>query len=800
MKGDFSRIRFGHGKQYTAVLKQQGRVDLDADANEQCAIESYLRTTEATDVIGQYGGPIHDEGFAISVVGQELYIGRGRYYVGGLLCENIRPLAYDSQPFLIDAATSTQLLEELLSGGGASARVYLEVWQRLVTALDDPCLGEPALGQADTTARLQTVWRVVASQGPLEPLGVACCKAMYDETATPHSGSLSAQTMTSDGDCGCQPMAAAGYVGLENQLYRVEIHQSGDETSAAFKWSRENGSVVTAIQSASGNQVTVAGLGPDANLGFQENQWVELSDDTHLFGEVPNQSGSLYQILHIDAPSSTLTLNTTVVSVDPTRNARMRRWDQSGSGASGNGIVLSESWITLENGIQVSFGKGNYVAGDAWTIPARAATGQIDWPPCGGDGKPFQPAQYAKIYRAPLACIHPQPLKAARTRARLPSFARFSPDHFVVDDCRRPFPPLTDLSAPSQVNALHITGINWSNDDVMTLDMLIANGLSVTFDQAPSSPVTAANFVVILETPIVLNRDNFTTLRSAASNLAAPTGQAAPAGAATPRQGTFFRLQLPTPTVLRNETVLDSALALNGNTVSWSLPIQGVSTSQDIDILAIDFGLLPGAVQGWPGRVRVKLPGRALYANAGDSSQLIYLDGQAFGQTAQTAAGSRSRVDLQFPSGNGDRASDFDSWFYLYPILTVDSVSVTYPALIAIDDGNSVAVYQPPLPPAPPYTPVTQNATIVLNYPAAAAATISLSLVGDSSVASVPTTLAVPVGSSSVTLPITFKGAPAVGTTTTITLSASVNNAINATDARSATFTVTGQAPPIILQ
>ena len=41
--------------------------------------------------------------------------------------------------------------------------LVLEVWQRLVTALDDPCLLEPALGQADTTARLQTVWRVVGS-------------------------------------------------------------------------------------------------------------------------------------------------------------------------------------------------------------------------------------------------------------------------------------------------------------------------------------------------------------------------------------------------------------------------------------------------------------------------------------------------------------------------------------------------------------------------------------------------------------------------------------------------------------
>jgi len=38
MKGDFSRLRFRPDKNYTSVLQQQGRVALDADANEQCAI------------------------------------------------------------------------------------------------------------------------------------------------------------------------------------------------------------------------------------------------------------------------------------------------------------------------------------------------------------------------------------------------------------------------------------------------------------------------------------------------------------------------------------------------------------------------------------------------------------------------------------------------------------------------------------------------------------------------------------------------------------------------------------------
>ena len=56
MKGDFSRIRFNPAKEYTAVLKQQGRVDLDSDANEQSAIDLYRTAKINVDVIGEFGG------------------------------------------------------------------------------------------------------------------------------------------------------------------------------------------------------------------------------------------------------------------------------------------------------------------------------------------------------------------------------------------------------------------------------------------------------------------------------------------------------------------------------------------------------------------------------------------------------------------------------------------------------------------------------------------------------------------------------------------------------------------------
>ncbi len=65
MKGDFSSIRFAPGKHYTQVLKQQGRVDLDSDWNEQSLISNRLDRTKAIDIIGNCGVPKKGGGFKI---------------------------------------------------------------------------------------------------------------------------------------------------------------------------------------------------------------------------------------------------------------------------------------------------------------------------------------------------------------------------------------------------------------------------------------------------------------------------------------------------------------------------------------------------------------------------------------------------------------------------------------------------------------------------------------------------------------------------------------------------------------
>src|SRR5258705_13970306 len=98
--GDYSRKTFNSKKHYSGVLMQQGRVQLDADWNEQLDVQLYRTETEAIDVIGSSGVPKKNGGFKIRAApgGHDLTISAGRMYVDGLICGLDQPAAYTPQP------------------------------------------------------------------------------------------------------------------------------------------------------------------------------------------------------------------------------------------------------------------------------------------------------------------------------------------------------------------------------------------------------------------------------------------------------------------------------------------------------------------------------------------------------------------------------------------------------------------------------------------------------------------------------------------------------------------------------
>src|SRR5690606_33282506 len=160
---------------------------------------------------------------------------------------------------------------------------YLEVWSRELTYLQRPEIVENAVG-VDTTTRWQTVWqvRLLGNIGSVDCTTPDAQFPAWQALTQPSGGRLSikAEGVPPDLDP-CELPPSGGYRGLENQLYRIEIHDGGAVGAATFKWSRDNASVASLVveivsQTAAGTELKLASLGRDAVLRFNTGDWVEI--------------------------------------------------------------------------------------------------------------------------------------------------------------------------------------------------------------------------------------------------------------------------------------------------------------------------------------------------------------------------------------------------------------------------------------------------------------------------------------------------------------------------------------------
>jgi hypothetical protein len=146
-------------------------------------------------------------------------------------------------------------------------------------------LVEIAVG-VDTTSRLQTVWQVhVLAEDA--GAGTTCGSPDADVPGwntiiAPSTGVLSTGIFdVAPVEDPCELPPTGGFRGLENQLYRVEIHDAGQPgAGATFKWSRVNASVGSRVRSViSGGELELETLGRDDVLRFNTGDWVEIIDD-----------------------------------------------------------------------------------------------------------------------------------------------------------------------------------------------------------------------------------------------------------------------------------------------------------------------------------------------------------------------------------------------------------------------------------------------------------------------------------------------------------------------------------------
>lgn len=515
MKGDFSRKTFRKEKHYRKVNMQQGRVQLDADWNEQMDILFHRISSFLEDIIGECGAPLKNAGLKITASsGNDYEIKAGHYYVGGILCENEVNISASKQPDLPsvdeyvfrwnrvpgkDAIRLRKFLVQRLGqkwksvgfrkvskgrtirirgrgdrlsvtlddkGNEATLKInkefvdeltvkekngekcvfykkspalpsepgtylaYLDVWERHLTALDDPEILEPALGGPDTTTRTRVVWQVKVQQ-------VKAPKRLPSKTRKAWKKRLClSPSIAEPGRMRARSNRSTGYRGLANHLYRVEIHNGGDIGKATFKWSRDNGTVLANIERFSDNRITVTSKGTNGELGFSIGNWVEIIDDRH---ELWREPGTFLKLTNVKAigdtndvelqfdPSSVDGEPLTIENFPTNFKPKARRWDMQ-EGLVDVAIPAEKNkYIELEDGVEVQFEEGPYRTGDYWLIPARTATRDVMWPQEGDEPKALPP-EGIKHHFCPLAL-----LRYDRGQIR------------VISDCRRFFPTINSL-------------------------------------------------------------------------------------------------------------------------------------------------------------------------------------------------------------------------------------------------------------------------------------------------------------------------------------------------------------------
>lgn len=292
-----------------------------------------------------------------------------------------------------------------------------------------PPTGPMIVGSASGNSDASSSWIGQSSQAVFTPTAVPLpttwggCTPDESISWPVSSGTLKSQPVSSPKTGPCCMTAGVGYSGAENQLYRVEIHSAGGPggAGATFKWSRENASVQTAVTNVGAGStnagqaaasLTVQSLGRDQVLGFQNGNWIEITDEWHDNAGLP---GELYKIDHVDIPTSSIILTSQLspsfssATIVSNKYTRIVRWDQAGwvyhvesgnqeqdvdldaalssgalKGTLGIPIPSDGSPVVLENGVAVTFNlsstSGNFLPMDFWTFTTRASDGSIQQP------------------------------------------------------------------------------------------------------------------------------------------------------------------------------------------------------------------------------------------------------------------------------------------------------------------------------------------------------------------------------------------------------------------------------------
>ncbi|GAB6907955.1 conserved hypothetical protein [Desulfosarcina cetonica] len=426
MKTQISKKSVDALKRYAGVYQQQGRMLTDADWNSLVDILKAQLAEALKDVVGN--GTPRSGALAIA---DNRNIQPGDVYIDGL-----RAVLPGTTAF------AAGLQPDLPGSGDLPATgpyvVYADVWERALTALEDPDLRDVALNGADTCTRTQAMLQVKTCGGGVNP-----------ETDIPQKGNaalsldLHDNLEASDPCDPCAGLVGAGAGRVGNYLFRLEVHAvagaADSPTALTLKWSSENGAEQFSAQAE--------GLMPP---GFVNARFLyEFFDSTtekhagvHLTSGFSPRAGIL---------------NTTYAIPDGVSDPKafVRRWDgYCELSRSGSSWTLVDGWdkgVDLSTGISST--QPGYVAlGPGLTVNLEAFRMNLEL-----SGRTFVVGDYwlaavrEAVHTAGSAvCSGTLPDGIDHHFLRLAGVAADGTVTRHVDDAdrrRHSFPPLTDLHA-----------------------------------------------------------------------------------------------------------------------------------------------------------------------------------------------------------------------------------------------------------------------------------------------------------------------------------------------------------------
>jgi hypothetical protein len=470
MSSDRARRSYDVERMYRSVVSQQGRVTLEADANEAEEIRANESRIELIHIIGPNGAP--DGGFKISAPVSEAHfldfaIGQGTLYVGGVRVHNRDPKATylsqknrDGTEYAREWADYPADRVHSFPAGAADAvakadwegrmeAIYLTVAEQEVSAVEDPALREVALGGPDTAARTRLVQRVQRF-----PVSANTCDDAFAEVVKHYATGAVFQPFnmrlvsnlrlradfvptTAPADA-CQPTAQIGFLGPENQLMRVQVNDPH-----TLLWGWDNASFLYRATVKDVKTLQLEGIPVDVYHQPRPQQWAELlatAVDLRDGARIAAASGKPVRVHAYDATSRLVTLEIALPKTAVGDSVFLRMWENRLTLPASEGTAAELLMANgASTGVRVYLKGVEPVAGDYWMIGVRPGTPQAilparlsTWQHPDGPGR----------WLAPLAVIlwHPKSKSAH------------------VTDCRPRFEPLVDHDEDLAFHNQHLHG------------------------------------------------------------------------------------------------------------------------------------------------------------------------------------------------------------------------------------------------------------------------------------------------------------------------------------------------------